>query len=62
MRKKRYLILWHRVIIAAILLILTITSSIKIISHFSVKRTKHEQTSEIGTNAHSGSKNVWKCR
>ena len=50
MRKKRYRILWHRVIIAVILLILIITSSIKIISHFSVKRTKHEQTSEIGTN------------
>lgn len=50
MRKKRYRILWHRVIIAVILLILIITSLIKIISYFSKKQTNAEQTSEIGTN------------
>ena len=47
MRKKRYRILWHRVIIAVILLILIITSSIKIISHFSKNRTNNEQTTTI---------------
>ena len=47
MRKKRYRILWHRVIIAVILLILIITSSIKIISHFSKNRTNNEQTTTV---------------
>ena len=50
MRKKRYRILWHRVIIAVILLILIITSSIKITSHFSVKRTKYEQKLIVSIN------------
>ena len=47
MRKKRYRILWHRVIIAVILLILIITSSIKITSHFSKNRTNNEQTTTV---------------
>ncbi len=51
MKKKRYKLKWKRIIVAIILLILIITSLIKIISHFNAKQTKHEQTSEIGTNA-----------
>ena len=47
MRKKRYRILWHRLIIAVILLILIITSSIKITSHFSKNRTNNEQTTTV---------------
>lgn len=50
MRKKRYRILWHRVIIAVILLIWVIVNVIQIISYFSVKRTKYEQTSESRPN------------
>ena len=50
MRKKRYRILWHRVIIAVILLILIITSSIKIISHFSKNRTNNEQITMVNIN------------
>lgn len=51
MKKKRYKLKWKRIIVAIIILILIITSLIKIISHFNAKQTKHEQTSEIGTNA-----------
>lgn len=50
MEKKRYKLKWKRITVAIIILILVIVNVIQIISHFSVKRTKHEQTSEIGTN------------
>ena len=58
MRKKRYRILWHRLIIAVILLILIITSSIKITSHFSKNRTNNEQTTTVNINYQLEEKNA----
>lgn len=58
MKKKRYKLKWKRIIVAIILLILIITSSIKIISHFSKNRTNNEQTTAINTNYQLEGKNA----
>jgi hypothetical protein len=50
MKKKRYKLKWKRIIVAIIILILVIVNVIQIISYFSVKRTKYEQTSESRPN------------
>ena len=50
MKKKRYKLKWKRIIVAIILLILIITSLIKIISYFSVKQTKYEQKLIVSIN------------
>lgn len=63
MKKKRYKLKWKRIIVAIIILILIIVNVIQIISHFSVKRTKYEQTYPIDINYHAEqktSKNVVK--
>ena len=58
MKKKRYKLKWKRIIVAIILLILIITSSIKIISHFSKNRTNNEQISMVNINYQLEEKNA----